>query len=206
MPLLSPTDVQRIEGLIEVVEGQTCAEIVVIEAAACGAWAEQRAWLAGGAVLGFALAVHCVFPGLGGAWLVFLEALVAPLAWWAAGQPRLLSRLIPEDTARSAVDARARQLFAERGLYATRGRSGILVLISDLERRVSILADAGVNAALGDDEWRRDVDAIVDSIRAGRAADGLVGVIEQLGERLAALLPRTDDDVDELSDSVVRID
>jgi putative membrane protein len=206
VPLLSPADAARLEALIDYVETHTEAEIVVIEAAACGAWAAQRAWLAGGGLLAVGFALHALFPGLGTSWVLALQALGAPLAWWGAGRPVLLSRLIPAEAARAAVDSRARQLFAERGLYQTRARSGVLILISDLERRVAILADQGVHSRLGDEEWRRDVAELTAAIRAGRAASGLTGVIQQLGEKLASAFPRADDDVDELGDSVLRVD
>jgi putative membrane protein len=206
MPLLGEADAKRIEALIDYVETHTAAEIVVIEAAACGAWAAQRAWLAGGLVLLGGFALHALFPALPGAWLLALEALTAPFAWWGAGHPALLHHLIPGEAAGAAVEARARQLFAERGLYKTRQRSGVLILIADLERRVSILADDGVHARLGDDEWRRDVEEITAAIRNGYPAGGLTGVIEQLGEKLAEAFPRASDDVDELSDRVSRVD
>ena len=206
MPILTDADARRLEALIEYVETHTAAEIVVIEAAACGAWAAQRAWLAGGLVLIAGFGVDALFPALPGAWLLALQAILAPFAWWASGRPALLSRLIPDEPGRAAVDARARQLFAERGLAKTRLRSGVLILISDLERRVSILADDGVHARLGADEWRRDVEEITAAIRAGRAMGGLTGVIEQLGEKLAEAFPRSDDDTDELSDSVQHVD
>jgi putative membrane protein len=204
--LLSESDAQRIEALVDAVESHTSAEIVVIEAAACGAWAAQRAWLAGGALLLGSFALHFACPALPATWLLVLQAVLAPLAWWGAGHPRALSHVIPVDAAAAAVDARARQLFAERGLYGTRARTGILILISDLERRVSILADTGVSAQLDPDEWRRDVEAITDAIRSGRAAAGIAGVVEQLGEKLAVALPRADEDADEISDAVLRVD
>jgi putative membrane protein len=206
MPLLSASDAQRLEALIDYVETHTAAEIVVIEAAACGTWANLRAWLAGGLVLVASFALVGLFPALPGGWLLALQAVIAPLAWWGASRPALLSRLIPDGVALAAVDARARQLFAERGLYKTRARSGVLILIADLERRVSILADEGIHARLGPDEWRRDVDEIRAAIRADRAADGISGVIQQLGEKLADSFPRGDDDADELGDSVLRVD
>lgn len=206
MALLSASDAQRLEALIDYVETHTSAEIVVIEAAACGAWAALRAWLAGGLVLAAGFAIHAVCPALPAGWLLALQALGAPFAWWGASHPALLSRLIPAGPAEAAVDARARQLFAERGLYKTRERSGVLILIAELERRVSILADEGIHARLGPDEWRRDVDEIRAAIRAGRAVDGLSGVIQQLGEKLSDSFPRSDDDADELTDAVLHVD
>jgi putative membrane protein len=206
MALLSASDAQRLEALIDFVETHTAAEIVVIEAAACGAWASLRAWLAGGLVLAASFALVRLFPALPASWLLVLQTLGALFAWWGASHPALLSRLIPDGAAAAAVDARARQLFAERGLYKTRARSGVLILISDLERCVSILADEGIHARLGAEEWRRDVDEIRAAIRAGRAADGLSGVIQQLGEKLADSFPRGEDDADELADSVLRVD
>jgi len=206
MALLSPSDAEKLEALIDYVETYTSAEIVVIETAACGTWAAQRAWLAGGMILVASFAVLSILSELPAIWLVALQASLAPFAWWGAVQPQLLQRLIPEEAGRAAVEARARQLFAERGLHRTRYRNGVLILVADLERSVAIIADEGVHERLGSEQWRRDIDEITAAIRRGRAADGVSGVIQQLGERLAEVFPRGDDDTDELGDSVLRVD
>jgi putative membrane protein len=206
MALLTQDDARKLEALIEYVETHTSAEIVVIEAAACGAWAAQRAWLAGGMILVASFAVLSILPDLPAIWLVALQAALAPLGWWGAGRPEALHRLIPGEAGRAAVEARARQLFAERGLHKTRQRNGVMILIADLERRVAILADEGIHTRLGPDEWRRDVDEITAAIRRGHTADGVSGVIQQLGEKLTEAFPRSDDDADELGDAVLRVD
>jgi putative membrane protein len=206
MALLSRDDAAKLEALVEYVETYTSAEIVVIEAAACGGWAAQRAWLAGGMLLVASFGVLALIPALPAIWLVALQAALAPFAWYAAGRPVALHWLVPREAGNAAVEARARQLFAERGLHKTRQRNGVLILISDLERRVTMLADEGIAERLGPDEWRRGVDQITAAIRSGRAVEGVSAVIQMLGEKLAIAFPRSDEDADELSDAVLRVD
>ena len=95
------------------------------------------------------------------------------------------------------------QLFAERGVYDTRDRSGLLIVIAELERRVVILGDTGIHAHIGEGGWDEHVRAIVEGVRRGRGADAVVSVVRVLGEVLATHFPRRADDVDELSNAVV---
>jgi putative membrane protein len=102
------------------------------------------------------------------------------------------------------VHARAFQLFAERGLQGTRGRTALLIFVSELERRVVLLGDRTLNAELGQRGWDEHVEVLVRHIRAGQARAGLLEVLERLTPQLAALAPRAADDENELPDSVLR--
>ncbi|MBI4864149.1 MAG: hypothetical protein HY815_28420 [Candidatus Riflebacteria bacterium] len=63
------------------------------------------------------------------------------LSWWVPG----IRRLVTTAPRRAAqVRAAAKQAFFDQAVSATRGRTGILVYYSDLERSLSILADLPV--------------------------------------------------------------
>ena len=123
-----------------------------------------------------------------------------------SGRSAVLRGIVPEPVAAATVHARALQLFVERGIHETRDRSGVLILVSELERRVEILADRGIHERVEAGEWQRDVDELVSSIRGGHAADGVVAVVERIGGLLAQSFPPRADDENELPDEVLRID
>ncbi|MCE2391451.1 MAG: TPM domain-containing protein [Proteobacteria bacterium] len=202
--LLSETDRERIAGVIARIEESTAGEIVVADVPTSDAYAEPRALAAGAlAILGGLWTYESV--PLAPAWAIFAgQAVVAALVWALAGWSPVLRRLLPASRLDAAVHARAQQLFLERGVTETRDRSGVLILVSEREHRVEILADRGIHERVGVEEWRRDVRDLADAIREGRAAQGVIEIVERIGAQLAEAFPPRPDDVNELSDSVVR--
>lgn len=125
-------------------------------------------------------------------------------AFLVLGVPALQRRLVSPAAAERAVHARAFQLFAERGLYGTRGRTGLLIFVSELERRVVLLGDATLHAELGQKGWQQEIERLIGRIREGRLSDGLLEVLAELEPRLSAVAPPRADDANELPDAVVR--
>lgn len=203
MTLLDAAQKQRIEVAIAALEERTAAEVVVAVVPQSG-----RPWLTRSLV-----AFAC---GLLGAWL-FLEWAPVADARWALGfelavtfaafalfGARPLERLlIAPALAEREVAEHAFALFARHGLHRTRGHTGVLILLSELERRAVILGDEGIHARLGEQGWRRHVDRIVDAIRRGRAADGLVEVLRELTDVLAELAPPEAKNDNELPNAVL---
>jgi putative membrane protein len=109
---------------------------------------------------------------------------------------------LPAIYARHAAERRARGEFFERGLFATRDRTGVLILLSQRERQVVILGDAGIHARVQTSGWQAHVDHITAQIRRGRAADGVCEVIARLAASLESGVPRQADDTNELPNQV----
>jgi putative membrane protein len=126
--------------------------------------------------------------------------------YWLSGLAWFTRTLVPEELCRQKVSARAKQLFLEHGVTETRDRSGVLVYLSEAEHRIEILADRGVHERVGKDGWQRTVDGVVQAIRAGQAGQGVLAAIETIGAALAEHFPPRPDDVNELSDAVVRLE
>ena len=92
--------------------------------------------------------------------------------------------------AESVERARFRALRVRAGSTQTQRRTGMLILISELEHRVVILGDSGIHERVGDAGWQAHVDHIVPPIRRGEAVRGVLEVIERLGRLHAELKPR----------------
>jgi putative membrane protein len=93
---------------------------------------------------------------------------------------------------------RALEAFHLHGLHATRDRTGVLILVSMLERRVQILADSGINAKVAPSAWSGIVDRLTARIRGGELCEGLTHAIAECGELLAREFPSAPGDRNEL--------
>jgi len=101
------------------------------------------------------------------------------------------------------VSQRASLAFLSEEVFNTRERTGILIFLSFFERKVVVLGDAGINAKARPEDWEGIVRTIVQSMRDGKPADGLVEAIRQCGTLLQKHgIQRRDDDLDELSDNL----
>jgi len=202
MALLDQAARQRIEAAIADVERRTSGEIVVVSVPASDHYHDVRLLFALCIALATAALAHGFVPALSVTVLLLLQALIAVLTVAILGAPPLLRRAAPDSRRAEAVLRRAREAFLEHAVFATRDRTGILILLSELEHKVVILGDAGIDAHVNQDGWQRHVERIVASIRAGDPADGVCSVIAELGEVLATKLPIRTDDQDELSNEV----
>jgi len=103
------------------------------------------------------------------------------------------------------VKLRAEQAFYQHGLHKTKGRTGILILVSLLERRVHILADKGINNLVLPGTWDGLVSGMLDGIRTGHAADALCAAIAKCGALLAQVSPAASgNNIDELPDELIQ--
>jgi len=198
---------QQVEGAfvaaIRSIEQQSAAEVVVTVRHHSASY--LHADLIVGALGGVAtLGVMLFSPWPFSVQSIFVDPLLAGLVLgFAATQVPLLRRwLLSRRCRREAVRRLARSLFVDKGVGSTRGRTGILVHLSLLERMVEVVADDAVVTAVPPDVWRRAVDAVEAELRRGYDGSAVAGRIAALGGVLGRYLPRTADDVNELPDEV----
>jgi len=202
--LLSDVDAREVEAGIARVEATSAAEVVVAVLPQSKAYWQGRVSVA----VAWALAAGFAFlhfePWREPALALVVQVLVGAGTFWLFGWPPLGRLLVSEAAATQAVRARAFQLFAERGLHGTRGRTALLIFVSELEHRVVLLGDHSIDAELGQSGWDEQVQHLVRRIRENQLKQGLLEVLQQLAPRLAAVAPRAANDVNELPDAVVR--
>ena len=197
--LLDPASFAAIEAAVHDAERCTSGEIVPLLAERSDAYAEVR--LAAAMLLALAAGVlWLAFVHDHRLWLVPTQFGVFALAAWAAGLRPVLRWLAPHAWLAERVQRAAEHAFHQLGLVETRDRTGILIYVSLLERRVVVLADRGIHARVADGTWDGVVERIVDGIRRGEADDGLVAGIRLCGEILERHVPRRADDANELPD------
>jgi putative membrane protein len=93
--------------------------------------------------------------------------------------------------------------FFNHGLYRTRDKTGMLVLISVFERRVWVLADQGIHAKVADGQWQDIVKMITAGIKQKRPADAICMAVEKIGDLLKTHFPIKPDDINELDNVII---
>lgn len=202
MGLLDAASRARIEAKIEEIERTTAGEIVVVSVPGSDSYFDVRLLYAASCAPGIAALAHVVWPSLSVTWLLWLQLPVAALCLLLTGWAPLLRGLVPRARMGAAAERRAREEFLEHTVFATRERTGVLILLSELEHQVVILGDSGIHAHVHDSGWALHVQRIVDAIRAGDAGTGVCDVITAMGTVLAAKVPVRPDDRDELPNQV----
>lgn len=203
MALLSQSDVKEVEAAIAAAEARSAGEVVVAVLPRSDTYDLTRGMAAAGWTLATVLLVQYTSPYMPTLWLLLAQVPVALVWWYVLGAQRFLRMFLFRDEITRAVRRRALQLFTERGVYRTRDRSGLLIVVSELEHRVEILGDEGIHQHVGAAGWEAHARTLVQGIRAGRTKETLVHVIGQCGDILAERFPRRPDDTNELPDTLV---
>lgn len=119
------------------------------------------------------------------------------------GNISTIDRLIVSKKIRQLkVKERALRHFMESGVYNTKDRTGILIFISILEKRVELLADSGINEKIPPEKWQSIVDNIIQGIKKKNITSHLIKSINDCGELLTQHFPIQPDDINELSDEI----
>jgi putative membrane protein len=101
------------------------------------------------------------------------------------------------------VSQRAAEAFIAEEVFQTRDRTGILLFFSLLEHRVLVVGDSGINAKVEKQDWDDVVTTVIEGMKAGTPAEGLIKAIGMCGELLQRQgVRRRADDSDELSDGL----
>ncbi len=202
--LLSEADAREVEAAVARVERGSAAELVVAVLPRSADHWQGRLLVSIAWALAGAFAVLEFAPQKASVWALLVELAVGAASFCALGWAPLQRWLVSPAAAERAAHARAFQLFAERGLYGTQGRTALLIFVSELERRVVLLGDATIHAQLGQAGWDAEVQRLISRIRERRLRDGLLEVLTDLEPRLAVAAPRQPGDVNELPDAVLR--
>jgi putative membrane protein len=130
---------------------------------------------------------------------VFLVVRFA-LAWTP-----LRMALTPRATKSRRVARRALTLFRVAAEKKTHGRTGILIYLSLQERRAEIVADEAIHSKVEADVWGEAMTLLVEHVRAGKPGDGLALAVEKAGGVLAATVPKTLGDPNQIADRLLEI-
>lgn len=97
---------------------------------------------------------------------------------------------------------RAIDLFDELAMHQTEARNGVLLYIAWRDRKAAIFGDAGIHEKVGQAFWDEDISILIDYFKVGKVVEGLIAVINQIGDKLKEFFPYATDDVNELSNEI----
>ncbi|WP_375428634.1 TPM domain-containing protein [uncultured Sphingomonas sp.] len=220
---LGQADQATVSAAVAAAEARTNGEIVTVVAPRSDAYHDVALHWAVLAILGM-LASLAAFPQVAErGW-----ALVDP---WATRSPTggllavalvlvtatfLLARLLlawmplrlaltPGSTEARRVRRRAVELFRVAAERRTKARTGVLLYLSLAERRAEIVADEAIHSRVAPEVWGEAMTALLMATRDGRPGAGMAAAVERIGAVLAKHFPRTEDDLNELSDRLVEL-
>ncbi len=207
---ITPEDRQRIAGAIRTAEAQTGGEIYAVLAQRSDDYFYVAGFIACcgmivTAVIAAFVAHHYWFdlslPQFALAILAAFLCLIALLAF----MPRLRMVLVPHRVRYRRAHLNALQQFIARNVHLTNKRTGILLFVSLAERYAEVVADAGINARVEQQEWNAIVATLSSHAAQGTVADGFIAAIAKAGNLLAQHVPKEAGDRNELEDHLVEL-
>ncbi len=97
---------------------------------------------------------------------------------------------------------RAKKLFVTLGMTSTKARNGVLIYVAYGSRKVAVFGDEGIHKAVGQAFWDEDIAILTSHFKEAKPVEGLIAVIERIGEKLKTNFPYQSDDVNELSNEI----
>lgn len=111
--------------------------------------------------------------------------------------------LTPRGVKAARVRARAITCFKVGAEKRTVGHTGILIYLSMAEHVAEIVSDEAIHAKVAPEAWGDAMAALIDHVREGRVADGMIAAVGNVGAILAEHFPRGADDKNELPDRII---
>lgn len=189
---------REVAAAVKFVESTSAAELVVAVRHQSGSY--RAADFLAGALGGFAMLLLLLFhPHTFAVRTMPLDvAVVFAIAAWASSKSPFVRRLLTPSKSRARqVKEAARAAFVDLGVSKTRGRTGILVFISMLERTAEVVGDIGIAP-----ECLRAELPAVQAAAAKEDLRALVAALRAFSSPLCQALPRAADDVNELPDEL----
>ncbi len=191
--ILTDQERKHLDQRVADVEKRTSAQIVLAIVKRSDSYAELpwKAFALGAGVAGTgAVLLDMLRPGWDSHFAV-LFAVMSSLAAGAAcallciGVPRFARIFLDAHRAEVEVRQYAQSLFLSREVFATRERTGILLLVSMFEQQVIVLPDSGLNKRLSREALQSIVARMTSALAAGQAARALENGLQGLEEYLS---------------------
>jgi putative membrane protein len=222
--VMSEADHAEVSAAVHAVEQGTSGEIVTIIADHSDRYLDVALWWSTTAAV-LALAAAAAFPELyarligwlSNGWiddptpaemLEFALAIVVvtfvtvrlALQWIP-----LRMMLTPGTVKSSRVRRRAVRYFKVGAERRTSGRTGILIYLSMIEHRAEIVADEAIHSVVPQEKWGEAMADMLNDVREGRLADGMIAAVRDVGIILTEHFPRANDDRNELPDRLIEL-
>ena len=129
-------------------------------------------------------------------------ALGALLAQWE----RFRVVIAPRSLKQARAHLRAIEQFLVQNLHTTKGRTGVLIYVTDAERYAEVIADDGIYEKVSPDVWDGIIADLTAQFARGKRTQGLIDAIEKSGALLAEYFPPRPLGEDELPNHLIVLD
>jgi putative membrane protein len=210
---LSAAERERIRQAVHAAEQRTNAEIVPMIVARSGLYRDAQHWvglIAALATLAALLTIEVSWVPWGwhasnAAWLVLAVTLAYVGGTWIGTWPPVIRLLTSPARMRHKVVLRAERAFAQQAVSQTRERTGVLIMLSILERQIYVLPDRSLAGLVSAERWQQVVQAAVERLQGGNIAEGLAQAVAACGAVLAEACPgRPGNNPNELPDEPIQ--
>lgn len=210
---LTAEEQERVERAVLAAERRTNAEIVPMIVARSGFYRDARHHA--GLVLAL-VALTVLLTGntlwlpwgwhaSNAAWLILATLLAYGVGGWLGTLVPIIRLFTPTERMHQKVRLRAERAFAQHAVSQTRERTGVLIMVSLLERQIYVLPDRPLFQRIPKEQWARVVQTAVDRLKTGDIAGGLCQAIETTGVLLQDICPgRPDDNPNELPNRLLQ--
>ena len=114
--------------------------------------------------------------------------------------------IAPRRLKHTRAHLRAVEQFLAQNLHTTKGRTGVLIYVSDAERYAEVIADDGIYQKVPPEIWDDLIADLTTQIGRGKRVEGLVAAIETCGAILAEHFPPEPLGEDELPNHLIVLD
>ena len=188
MQPFTPEDRAAISEAITRAEQKTSGEIVVVAAIASDGY--RSFGLLWAALLALAVPIPLVFASKWPVQYIFLLQLAAFLTFLVMFQLEgIRYRLVPAAIKRARAHQRAVEQFLVQNMHTTKGRTGVLIYVSFVERFAEVIADDGIYRKVPPSAWEDTVGELTNHLARGTTTQGFIRAVERCGKILAKHFP-----------------
>lgn len=137
-------------------------------------------------------------------WLEILAIVSAAIFAWPLAKTNFFQRLCTPAVDRDAAAMmRAELEFFESDIQKTKGKTGVLIFVSLLEREAVVLADEAISSQLPPEAWREVVDFLIQGVKRKDFAGGMCDAIDATAKLLEPILPAQPGNRNELPNKLI---
>ncbi len=111
-------------------------------------------------------------------------------------------RVFIESTCKTKVHIRTIEIFKLLKMHNTADRNGVLLYIAMSDRQFAVFGDAGIHKHLGFGFWEKQAKYLRDFFEQNEKVEGIVNVINNIGENMAVYFPDAGTNSNELPNSI----
>ena len=137
--------------------------------------------------------------------VLVVQAIVFLIIRYALEWTKLRVALTPRATKSRRVRRRAVALFRASAENRTMTRVGILLYLSFDEHMAEIVADESIHQKVASERWGDAMAALIDHVRRGDTAGGMIAAIGAMGEVLSEHFPKSEGNPNELPNRLIEL-